>query len=112
MHSFVLFDYYRFDNSKFDRKFTLGFRSGIFRKRETLLRGERDDGTKGIYLLAAFRGAPNPRRFLSLFPFLLKCQRGKERKKEEERRREKERKRPVHAKYENPYSREEKISVI
>lgn len=72
---------------------TLGFRSGIFRKRETLLRGERerDDGAKGIYLLAALRGAPNPRRFLSLFPFLLKCQRGKERKrKKEERRRKRE----------------------
>lgn len=74
------------------------------------MRGERDDGAKGIYLLATLRGAPNPRRFLSLFPFLLKCQRGKERKRE--RGREKERKRLARAKYENPYSREEKISVI
>lgn len=70
--------------AKFDKNFTLGFRSGIFRKRETLLQGERDDGAKGIYLLAALRGAPNPRRFLSLFPFLLKCQRGKERKSKRE----------------------------
>jgi len=56
------------------------------------LRGERDDGAKGIYLLAALRGAPNPRRFLSLFPFLLKCQRGKERRKGKKRKREEGRK--------------------
>lgn len=77
--------------AKFDKNFTLGFRSGIFRKRETLLQGERDDGAKGIYLLAALRGAPNPRRFLSLFPFLLKCQRGKERKRKGEEGKERER---------------------
>lgn len=77
--------------AEFDKNFTLGFRSGIFRKRETLLQGERDDGAKGIYLLAALRGAPNPRRFLSLFPFLLKCQRGKERKRKREEGKERER---------------------
>lgn len=75
------------------------------------MRGERDDGAKGIYLLAAPRGAPNPPSFSFSLSIFIKMP-ARERKKEKARERRKERKRPARAKYENPYSREEKISVI
>lgn len=74
------------------------------------MRGERDDGAQGIYLLAALPRSPQSPSFSFSLSIFIKMP--GERKKEKERGREKERKRPARAKYENPYSREEKISVI
>jgi len=111
----------RESDRNYDREHSQAFSRG-FRKREA--RNERGGETEGIYLLVTCRGSsvPSPRMpflslslSLSLSSFLLKCRRREARRTKRGGRGERGRGRETKAspaKYENPYSRAEKISVI